>query len=476
VTLEPVAQLLAGLVSVTLARGIVVFAAAWTVTRFARKLPGGARHLVWLGAIASFVLIPLAWFALPGLHVGSSIPRGQAAVWRLAVAPVLSRIEYTNVIERTSVGRVLQELPPALPMDKISAALLLLWAAGAAVLVIRLAIGAVKLRRLACGGVTGERLESLAKEVASGLAIRGRFRLILSARCSMPFSFGAFFPAVVLPSGAGEWPGDRLAPVLTHELAHVRRRDVLTQSAAYAVCVLFWFVPPVWIAYAALLREAENSCDQHVIDRGIRGPRYAQSILDLARSCRERMLFPCISAAVGHRSMLIQRISAILTLKPARRSFGLRDAARVLVVCLCCLLPVLAVFGTAQSLPLAKDDPFFGTWVNEDYDASGRYKCAKTIVGHDGRELGYRHFTDTQPVKECWNTVTKSWVDASGAHWYKVRVVEWVYPSRGGKVEGFNLIRISPDGNTVEWCFAQFGYPEDVGPLGSAYGIQYRQK
>jgi hypothetical protein len=241
------------------------------------------------------------------------------------------------------------------------------------------------------------------------------------------------------------------------------------------VCILFWFVPPLWLAYSALLREAERSCDQHVIDRGIRAPWYAQRILDLARSCRGRMFLPCISAAVGHRSMLIQRISAIITLKPARRSFGLRDAARVIVVCLCCLLPVLAVFGTAQSLPLAKDDPFFGTWVNEDYDTSELFEIGKFVIMPDGHEFDYRHIADAQPVQECWFTVEKTWVEA-GSRRYRARFVCWTYPSRAGKNEGFMCARISADGSTFECVFAQYGYPDEIAPLGPGYGIAYRQK
>jgi hypothetical protein len=280
---------------------------------------------------------------------------------------------------------------------------------------------------------------------------------------------------VVLPAGAGSWTGERLASVLTHELAHVRRRDVLSQSAAYAVCALFWFVPPLWLAYGALLREAEKSCDQHVIDRGIRGPRYARSILDLAHSSR-RMLLPCLSAAVGHRSMLIQRIRGILALRPAERPFGPRDAAKVLAVCLCCLLPALVVFAGAQEPGIPASDPLFGTWINEEWDVSSRFKPAKVVFEPDGHEWNYRHIGDTDPMFEGWNTVTRSWVDRSGVRWYRVRAVGWSLPGQHGKFDGYHLIRISPDGNTMESCFAQYDYPPDVQPLGPCYAVQYRQK
>jgi len=88
---------------------------------------------------------------------------------------------------------------------------------------------------------------------------------------------------IVLPADSEGWPDDRLSSVLAHEIAHVCRYDVLIQSAAYLVCALFWFAPPLWLAYAALLREAETCCDQRVVEMGVYAPEYARTIVELAR-------------------------------------------------------------------------------------------------------------------------------------------------------------------------------------------------
>lgn len=67
---EPLANLLGAAVSLTLARGTIVFGAALAVTAAARKLHSEIRHLVWLGVIASFLLVPLAW--LKAVCIGMS--------------------------------------------------------------------------------------------------------------------------------------------------------------------------------------------------------------------------------------------------------------------------------------------------------------------------------------------------------------------------------------------------------------------
>jgi len=466
---ESVTHLIAAAASVTLVRGTLVFLAAVAVSALVKKLSGEIRHLVWLGVVASFLLIPLAWLALPSIDLG--IPRAQAANLGLAAAPALSRVEYARLLERTSVAAVLTLRPGAVSGDWIPAAFLAAWFAGVLVLGGRLVVGTARLRRLARRGSPDPNLQSFAERVAADLSLRGKFCVILSASCRIPFSFGLRKPVVILPVDAPGWPLVRLGSVLAHELAHLRRRDLFTQSVAYAVCVLLWFIPPLWLAYRAMLREAETCCDQQVIDRGVRGPEYANSILDLVKSSGGRVLLPCTSAALGLKTMIRSRITRLLALRPGRHPFRLRDAAKVALVCLCCLAPVLAVFGQAQSQALPRGDPLFGTWVNLEYDRGDRFYCAKVIIEPDGRERDYRHITDTRPACECWNTVESTWVDAAGQHWYQSRLV-----STTGSFYGFVLGRVSSDGGTFETVFAQYGYPQDIDPLGSCYEVAYRQE
>ncbi|MGA2766240.1 MAG: M56 family metallopeptidase [Spirochaetia bacterium] len=471
---ESLGHLLSAMASVTLVRGTLVFCAACAVMAVAKRLSSEVRHLVWVGVVASFLLIPLAWLVLPAVDVG--IPRGPAAHLGLAAAPALSRVEYARVVERTSIEGILTLRPTLLVMNWLPVGLLVVWFAGVLVLTGRLIAGTVRLRLLAGKARHDSHVQSLGDRVAAALSFRGGFRIILSAGCLIPFSFGLFRQAIVLPADADRWPGVLLDAVLTHELSHLRRRDVLMQSAAYALCVFFWFAPPLWLAYAAMLREAETCCDQQVIDRGIRGPEYARGILELVRSCRGRMFLPCTSAALGLKTMMRDRITRVLALRPVRRPFRLRDAGKVIVVCLCCMAPVLALFAQAQAQPLPKNDPLFGTWVNAEYDASPRFDTGKFIVKPDGHKLDYRHIADTKPFGEYWDTVDKAWIDSTGRHWYRLKVVGWCGPVSGGKIEGFGLARISPDGDTIETVFTEYGYPEDVSPLGPTYVIAHRRE
>lgn len=77
-----------------------------------------------------------------------------------------------------------------------------------------------------------------------------------------PFIFGFLKPAVYLPSDMD--PGDR-DMVISHEMAHIRRRDYLIKPFGYLIAVIHWFNPLVWLSYALLQKDIELACDEAVV-------------------------------------------------------------------------------------------------------------------------------------------------------------------------------------------------------------------
>lgn len=55
---------------------------------------------------------------------------------------------------------------------------------------------------------------------------------------------------------------EELRAVLRHELAHVRRKDVLWSTLGYAVAAVHWFHPLGWLGLRRLRAEAELLCDE----------------------------------------------------------------------------------------------------------------------------------------------------------------------------------------------------------------------
>jgi hypothetical protein len=162
---------------------------------------------------------------------------------------------------------------------------------------------------------------------------------------------------------------------------------------------------------------------------------------------------------------------------PARVTFRMLDAARVLAVCLCCLVPLLAVTCATSPAATKPDASFYGTWVNKEYE--GRIDLSAKIVSDSaGKGLNFEHLSDSQPSEEFEYAVTEAWTDSDGNHWYKTRWTNRSYPvlPQNPVYKGFSLIRINPSGSVYEEVYSMAQYPTELSPIGGTYGIWYRQE
>ena len=106
--------------------------------------------------------------------------------------------------------------------------------------------------------------------LASYLRLRRRVRVSLPVQdhiylcdaISSPFILGVVKPHIYLPSGLDEVQRQN---VLSHEQAHLARRDHWWKPLGFALLAVYWFNPVLWLAYALLCRDIELACDERVI-------------------------------------------------------------------------------------------------------------------------------------------------------------------------------------------------------------------
>ncbi|OHD70396.1 MAG: hypothetical protein A2177_15300 [Spirochaetes bacterium RBG_13_68_11] len=113
-------------------------------------------------------------------------------------------------------------------------------------------------------------------------------------------------------------------------------------------------------------------------------------------------------------------------LQSGRRPLGVWATIGILAVCLCCIVPLLALTGAAQPVRFEADDPFFGTWINGECGLSDRALTPKTVVTADSRRLCCRHLQDREAYGVFLNTFEDAWVDRAGDRWYKSKGKFWM--------------------------------------------------
>jgi beta-lactamase regulating signal transducer with metallopeptidase domain/HEAT repeat protein len=309
-------------------KATVILIAALGVTIVMRRAAAGSRHLVWLITLVSVLLIPAlaVWAPLPLRILPSDLVSVSAIASTAAPqAPAVSAaVRAPSPAQRTaatapSLGtRARNGAGTEAALTRVArmnpfVVLLGIWAAIALASLGSLAVGAVSLRRVVAASRALESADwlGLLWEVCDRLGLDRAPRLRRSSDIAMPFACGLLRPTIVLPADSDDWSLDRRRAVLLHELAHIRRRDLVGHTLGRIACAAYWFHPLVWTAAGRLRSESERACDDLALACGTRPADYAEHLLDIVVSVR-RDRTPTIALAMARRSEFEGRMLAIL--------------------------------------------------------------------------------------------------------------------------------------------------------------------
>ena len=103
-------------------------------------------------------------------------------------------------------------------------------------------------------------------ELRRRVGVTRNVRIILSDDVSSPAVWRIFRPVIILPKGiAATLSKPQLQWVLLHELAHIRRFDLLVVACQRLAAVLHFFNPAIWIANRMIHRLREYACDDQAL-------------------------------------------------------------------------------------------------------------------------------------------------------------------------------------------------------------------
>jgi beta-lactamase regulating signal transducer with metallopeptidase domain len=331
----------------------VVLAVAPLVTRALSRGSAAARHQIWVVALAASLLMPVLAAISPQWTI-AVLPAPPAAV-----EPVSTPAE-TKISTADPVFDPIPVVTPSLntePRRQAASATPLstattIWLAGVLLVLTRLAFGTARVWWIARRATPAPIWTPLGHQLAQSLGIDRHVTFLAGDEDAMPMAWGLMRAHVLLPDEAEDWPIDRQRVVLLHELAHVKRRDSVTQMLAHLACAVYWFNPLVWLAAQRLRAERERACDDLVLAAGTRGSDYADHLLDIARSLRSGAWPTWSAVTMAHRSQLEGRLMAILDPALPRRSPTRRAmvaCATVAVVTIVSLAGVRAVAKAADA-------------------------------------------------------------------------------------------------------------------------------
>jgi len=208
----------------------------------------------WLRGI---LILPAFSFVLPNLPIlpaleDSAIQRTlvqePVATSNLAVGSLPSAVVLDQPAASASpVTDALVSAWYSLASIPLSVLLFSAWLAGLALVLLHMLSGMIAVRLLAnrSSPIVDSSWTDLSEELGDRLFITRSIRLLQSLDCTSPMTWGGWNPVVMLPENAVQWSEEKKRCVLTHEYAHIKRWDTVSQTLSRIVCAVQWFNPLV---------------------------------------------------------------------------------------------------------------------------------------------------------------------------------------------------------------------------------------
>ncbi|HEY1308440.1 MAG TPA: M56 family metallopeptidase [Vicinamibacterales bacterium] len=228
-------------------RGALIVIVVWLVCRRIAIVPASARAFLWWAASLAMMtsLLPLPSVPLP---LSSALPIAVSNVEDLATPPIGSQVPSEE----------------AVPLWLI--AVLAVWLVGVAVQTSRLTVAFVRLQRIVRGSRPLDPEDADVVDRLSGLLGLKKPAVRESDRIVIPMVVGMWRPTVLLPTGGiTVLSSDERVMAICHELAHVRRGDLVFGWVPAIAERLFFFHPLARFAAREYVAEREAACDALVL-------------------------------------------------------------------------------------------------------------------------------------------------------------------------------------------------------------------
>ena len=346
----PVGQVLGWVLLHFLWQGALVAASLFLALRLLHNQSPQTRYAVGCGALLLLLTMPLGTAVLLSGNGGLTEPNQKQLAPSEGSGQLLPSPSSTSLISWKTWGN--RQLRSALPW------IVLAWGLGALCCSARFVRGVKRNRQLRHSAEPApdwwqKRLNVLAKRMGIDRSVSLKF----SSSISVPMVVGWWRPILLVPIGfLSGLPPSQVEAIMLHELAHVRRHDVLVARIQATCETLFFYHPATWWISTQVRRSRENCCDDRVIESDVGRAEYARALVNLAeKACGPG--FPAIRPTAGG-GKLLNRVRRILGSDPhpfQRKHWSATLTALLLLIC--------GVAGLARTsgsfLELRKNPSFF---------------------------------------------------------------------------------------------------------------------
>lgn len=217
--------------------------------------------------------------------------------------------------------------------------------------------------------VTRQPILELLEDCKARLNLQTVIGVVETDSVSAPCLFGYLRPRLLLPAGAlEELTQQQLHYVFIHELAHLKRHDILIGWLMAAVQVLHWFNPAVWFAMSRINSDRELACDELALSHlgESESQSYGQTILMFLERFARKQKLPAMAGIAENQTLLKRRMTMIAKFENRRVSW---IPAAALMAALICATFTSAAEDPNQPAGLNEAQAVYRDWTNKTFGA-----------------------------------------------------------------------------------------------------------
>ncbi|MBZ9634790.1 M56 and phosphodiester glycosidase domain-containing protein [Clostridium sp. FP1] len=159
---------------------------------------------------------------------------------------------------------------------------------------------------------------SLLLQCKNKLNLKSNIKIINTNLVKTPCVFGFVKPKLLLPIDIENCLNrDELEFVILHELAHIKRKDILVSSISCALQIIHWFNPIIWYSFYRMRNDKELACDALALSYINSNDyiNYGKTIIKLLESYKKTIHTYGMACIINDKSQIKRRVTMISKFK-----------------------------------------------------------------------------------------------------------------------------------------------------------------
>ena len=239
------------------------------------------------------------------------------------------------------------------------------------------------------------------------LAVRYHGNIWQSEKVSTPFVLGFLKPRIYIPYS---YEKEDLLYILSHENAHIERKDPWIKLLGFVILSIYWFHPLVWLAYMLLCKDMELACDEYVLKQmgETHKINYANALLHCSTPGKNLGICPVAFGETGVK----QRVKSVLNYKKPSFWFIIGAVAGIIILAVCFMTRPKSVEINPEGIYLGKECLYMNALSSVfPYDDNGlRYIINENEFRIEKVDTGEILFLITTPKLE-WESLDTAWLE-----------------------------------------------------------------